>query len=157
MVILADCHVSHYTWQSNCPEENKPGSPGVYWGRSQLCRRLLLALARTNHVLVQQCSCTCHTILKSPGRAEQKGMGPAIVGATKGRSLSTFRRGISKCLAQFSEPACLSALVPKLWLKMSNEGRIRWMSLVPHRITQDECICTEEFCSIPNKHCLGGK
>lgn len=79
------------------------------------------------------------------------------MGATKGRSLSTFRGEISKCLAKFSEPACLNALVPKLWLKMSNEGRIRWMSLVPHRIAQDECICTEEFCSIPNKHCLGGK
>lgn len=39
----------------------------------------------------------------------------------------------------------------------SNECRIRWMSHVPDRITQDECRCTEEFCSIPNNHSLGGK
>lgn len=43
----------------------------------------------------------------------------------------------------------------KVVAEESNEDRISWMSHVPQRIAQDECICTEEFCSIPNNHCLG--
>lgn len=93
--------------------------------------------------------------LEEPRPRRAEGNGPAIVGATKGRSLRTFRGEISKSLAQFSEPASLNALVTKLWLKSrtrTGSGGCRMFHRGSLRI---ECICTEEFCSIPNNHCLG--
>lgn len=128
------------------------------WGRPQLCRRVLPALVRSNRVLVQPCSLMSlsHSLWEPrPRRAESRW--PTTVGATKGRRLSTCRGKSRNASLSCPEPALLGRPRSNVVAEESNEGRIRWMSRVPHRIDQDECRCNERFCNIPTKNCLGAR
>lgn len=138
-------------------EENPSGIADVNGGGHNCVGEFLPRLSDPIGSLCNRApSCPCHTVFGSPGRAEQKVDGRRLWGRPRDAASVPVAENL-EMPHSIVRASVLGRPRSNVVAEESNEGRIRWMSRVPHRIDQDECRCNERFCNIPTRDCLGAK